>query len=75
MSKGEFQLSVIQFSGDTGGECRIILHVHLQRVTQGDEWDTQKDMAYALAGACIALLIHGAWHARCQSQVNRVRNE
>ena len=47
----------------------------LQRVTQGDAWDTQKDMAYALAGACIALLIHGAWHARCQSQVNRVRND
>jgi len=27
-------------------------------VTQGDEWDTQKDMAYAVAGAFIALLIH-----------------
>jgi putative membrane protein len=31
----------------------------LQAVTQGDEWDTQKDMAYAVAGAVIALLIHG----------------
>ncbi|MDX2506588.1 MAG: DUF2238 domain-containing protein [Gammaproteobacteria bacterium] len=28
----------------------------LQLVTQGDEWDTQKDMAFA--GAVIALLIH-----------------
>jgi putative membrane protein len=27
-------------------------------VTQGDEWDTQKDMAYAVAGAFITLLIH-----------------
>jgi putative membrane protein len=30
----------------------------LQLVTQGDEWDTQKDMAYALVGAFVALLIH-----------------
>jgi len=30
----------------------------LRLVTQGDEWDTQKDMAFALAGAGIALLIH-----------------
>lgn len=29
-----------------------------QLVTQGDEWDTQKDMAYAFIGAVIALLIH-----------------
>lgn len=30
----------------------------LQLVTQGDEWDTQKDMAFAFTGAVIALLIH-----------------
>jgi len=30
-------------------------------ITQGDEWDTQKDMAYAVVGACIALLIHNKW--------------
>ena len=30
-------------------------------VTQGDEWDTQKDMAYAVIGAFIALLIHRKW--------------
>ena len=35
----------------------------LQLVTQGDEWDTQKDMAYAVAGACIALLIHLGWYS------------
>lgn len=27
-------------------------------VTQGDEWDTQKDMAFAFIGGCIAILIH-----------------
>lgn len=40
----------------------------LQLVTQGDEWDAQKDMAYAAAGACIALLIHGAWHVGHQAR-------
>lgn len=30
-------------------------YLHL---TQGDEWDTQKDMAYAAIGAAITLLIH-----------------
>jgi len=30
----------------------------LVRITQGDEWDTQKDMVYAVIGAVIALLIH-----------------
>jgi len=33
----------------------------LQLVTQGDAWDTQKDMAYACIGAVIALLIHIKW--------------
>jgi putative membrane protein len=33
----------------------------LQLVTQGDKWDTQKDMAYAFIGAIIALLIHTKW--------------
>jgi putative membrane protein len=45
----------------------------LQLVTQGDEWDTQKDMAYAVGGACIALLMYAARHAWSQSQINRVR--
>jgi putative membrane protein len=36
----------------------------LQRITQGDEWDTQKDIAYALGGAFIALLIHGSRRQR-----------
>lgn len=30
----------------------------LLRITQGDEWDTQKDMAYAAVGAFIMLMIH-----------------
>jgi putative membrane protein len=32
--------------------------------TQGDVWDTQSDMAFALAGAILALLLCGRWHDR-----------
>ena len=32
--------------------------------TQGDIWDTQEDMATALAGALMAPLLLGAWHDR-----------
>lgn len=32
--------------------------------TQGDVWDTQKDMAWAGAGAVIALLVLSRWHDR-----------
>ena len=30
--------------------------------TQGDPWDTQSDMAFALLGACVALLTLSRWH-------------
>lgn len=32
-----------------------------ERLTQGDVWDTQKDMIYAMAGVVIALLVHCKW--------------
>jgi putative membrane protein len=32
--------------------------------TQGYEWDTQSDMAFALAGAVSALALLGNWHDR-----------
>jgi putative membrane protein len=32
--------------------------------TQGDPWDTQKDMALAGLGAAVALLLLGRWHDR-----------
>lgn len=32
--------------------------------TQGDPWDTQWDMCFALIGACMALLLLSAWHDR-----------
>jgi putative membrane protein len=32
--------------------------------TQGDPWDTQSDMAAALVGATVALLVMPRWHDR-----------
>ena len=32
--------------------------------TQGYQWDTQSDMAFALAGAVLALLLLSPWHDR-----------
>jgi len=33
----------------------------LYLVTQGDQWDTQKDIAYAAIGALITMLLHYKW--------------
>lgn len=32
--------------------------------TQGDIWDTQSDMLFALIGACVAIVLLGRWHNR-----------
>ncbi|MFP4462911.1 MAG: DUF2238 domain-containing protein [Guyparkeria sp.] len=32
--------------------------------TQGDPWDTQSDMAFALLGAVVAIIAFGRWHDR-----------
>jgi len=42
--------------------------------TQGDQWDTQSDMFFALLGSCSALLFLSRWHDRQLLQVmNRMR--
>ena len=41
----------------------------VEGVTQGDLWDTQKDMAYAVIGAVIAMLVHGLWGKRRQNEM------
>ena len=38
--------------------------------TQGDPWDTQSDMGYALAGAVFALVFLGKWHDRQLARMN-----
>ena len=40
--------------------------------TQGDVWDTQKDMAYCLAGVIIALILLSRFHDRQLGQIERV---
>jgi putative membrane protein len=39
--------------------------------TQGDPWDTQTDMALALVGATIAVLVMSRWHDRSMAKVVR----
>lgn len=39
--------------------------------TQGYVWDTQSDMAWALGGAILALLLLGRWHDRMMSPAGR----
>ena len=39
--------------------------------TQGDPWDTQTDMAMALVGAMIAVLVMTRWHDRSMAKVVR----
>ena len=38
--------------------------------TQGDEWDTQKDMMYAGIGAIAALALLSKWHNRALKKIN-----
>ena len=42
--------------------------------TQGDIWDTQEDMALALAGAIMAPLLLGAWHDRQMARLDAREN-
>lgn len=37
-------------------------------VTQGDVWDAQKDLAYAMIGAVIALLLHILWGSKTRME-------
>lgn len=42
--------------------------------TQGDPWDTQKDMALCLAGAVISLLTLGKLHDKALKKLSKSRN-
>ncbi len=39
--------------------------------TQGDEWDTQSDMWFALLGGISALLLLARWHDRALARLNK----
>jgi len=41
--------------------CRQTDEVCSELITQGDIWDSQKDIAYAVIGSLIALLLHNLW--------------
>ena len=41
--------------------CKQPDEVCSEAITQGDIWDAQKDIAYAIIGSIIALLLHSLW--------------
>ncbi|MGB5965591.1 MAG: DUF2238 domain-containing protein [Sulfurimonadaceae bacterium] len=41
--------------------CEYSSEVCLEALTQGDIWDAQKDMAFAIIGSILALLLHSLW--------------
>ena len=49
--------------------CRHPAKVCADALTQGDIWDTQKDMAFAIIGALIALVLHGVWGSQSRSRI------
>ena len=41
--------------------CEQSLEACAEAITQGDIWDAQKDVAYAVIGSLIAMLLHSIW--------------
>ncbi len=41
--------------------CKQADEICAAAITQGDIWDAQKDIAYAILGSIIALLLHSLW--------------
>ena len=50
-------LSMALFSNQPADVCA-------KAVTQGDVWDAQKDIAYAMIGSIIALFLHNLWGSK-----------
>ena len=50
-------LTMALFCQQPAGACS-------EAITQGDVWDAQKDIAYAIIGSLIALLIHSLWASK-----------
>ncbi len=41
--------------------CTLPDELCSEKITQGDIWDAQKDIAYAMIGSIMALLLHSRW--------------
>ncbi|OOY52377.1 DUF2238 domain-containing protein [Solemya velum gill symbiont] len=49
--------------------CKQPQEVCFDAITQGDIWDAQKDMAYAVIASVLALLLHLLWGSRSPNKV------
>ena len=54
--------------------CKQPDEVCFEAVTQGDIWDAQKDIAYAIIGSMIAMLLHRLWGSKASFAVVRDRH-
>ena len=50
--------------------CENTPQACLEAITQGDIWDAQKDIAYAMAGSVIAWLLHRSWGNKTAGKVD-----
>lgn len=51
--------------------CQQPDDICLDAITQGDMWDAQKDIAYAVVGSTLALLLHLVWGSKTANKVAR----
>ena len=49
--------------------CRQPDHICFDAITQGDMWDAQKDIAYAVVGSILGLLLHLLWGSKITKEV------
>jgi putative membrane protein len=52
------------------GLCKQPEDVCLEAITQGDSWDAQKDMAYAIIASVFALFLHILWGNKIPNKVD-----
>lgn len=51
--------------------CKQSVETCFEAISQGDVWDAQKDIAYAIVGSIIALLLHGLWNS--ETSKNKIK--
>jgi len=54
-------LSMALFSNQPADVCA-------KAITQGDVWDAQKDIAYAMVGSIVALFLHSMWGSKSRKK-------
>ena len=48
--------------------CKLPNEACIEAITQGDTWDAQKDIAYAVIGSIIAVLLHSLLSSKTRAK-------